>query len=451
MDPEPKAGGRGPRATPASAVRAAAFAALLTMWCALCCDCAAAPTFSPAELARILRLSPTPPSPIDETNRVADDERAARLGQRLFFDARLSPDARFSCATCHDPAKAFTDGLPVAAGRTPRERSAPTLLNVAQQRWLNWDGSADTLWAQALRPIEHPQEMGGDRVSVARLVRDDATLRGAYEAIFGALPALKWDGLPQRARPWSAHAGARPADDAMDAAWNAIAPRDQDAIDAMFANVGKAIAAYERRLTTGPAPLDTFVEGLRAGEADVRRAAISPSAQRGLKLFIGEANCRTCHTGPNFSDGEFHSVGAPVGAIVDGAPPAPTDSGRFGGANLVVGDTFNAAGPHSDGRDGPRAMRIASLARSPETWGQVRTPSLRNVAMTAPYMHRGQLATLPDVVRFYSTLDGQVVAGHHRETILAPLRLDDGQVDDLVAFLGSLTGAPPAREWTQPP
>ncbi|MFO0873713.1 MAG: cytochrome c peroxidase [Phycisphaerales bacterium] len=456
------------------------------------------PTFTPTEIARLAKLSPPPPLPRDETNRVADDERAARLGHRLFFDARISPDGGFSCASCHDPAKAFADALPVAAGRAPGTRSVPTLLNAAHQRWLHWDGGADTSWAQALRPMEHPDEMAGDRVSIARLVRDDPSLRAGYEAVFGPLPSIAWDRLPPRARPWPTHAGRRPAVDALDSAWTGLVDPERHAIDVVFSNIGKAIGAYERKLVTGPAPFDRFVEALKAGDPGEGSAGstssspapsasspvqgptswLSPSAQRGARLFVGAANCRSCHTGPLLSDGEFHSLGVPPRhdarhddrrddrrdddatrpdaprAQPDGASPVATalpDSGRFGGAELVAADRFNAAGEFSDDRAGPRAERIRTLARAPETWGQFRTPSLRNVALTAPYMHAGQLATLRDVLRFYSTLDGQVVAGHHRETIVAPLHLTDEEIDDLVAFLESLTGTPPPDEWTRRP
>lgn len=450
------------------------------------------PDLAPGDVARVLRLSPLPAPPPNETNRVADDERAARLGQRLFFDARLSFDGRFSCATCHDPAKAFTDGRALPEARAPLRRNVPSLLDVAHQRWLNWDGSADSLWAQALRPIENPAEMGGDRVSVARLVAGDPILRRDYETIFGALPSVIASGsLPERARPAALPSGllARPpgpdaagaaATDGglrtreaeLTAAWAAMPQEDRAAVDLVFANVGKAIEAYERRLRSGPSSFDRFVEALRAGD-DAGRTAMSASAQRGLALFMGVGNCRLCHGGPALSDGEFHSLGVPPAPDPLAAPAAPAggagvpasgeggdgptspgpqiDPGRYEGLRILGLDPFGAGGPFSDRRDGPRAARVASLAKGPESWGQFRTPSLRNVARTAPYMHAGQMATLEDVVRFYSTHEGRVVAGHHRETILEPLHLEPGQIRDLGAFLEALSGSDPEPRWLVAP
>lgn len=389
---------------------------------------------TPAEVQRILRLAPLPAMPPDESNRVADDPRAAALGRTFFEETRFAPDGAFSCTSCHDPAKGFADGRPVAIGRVERERSAPSLLNVGWQRWLNWDGSADTLWGQALDPIEHPQEIAGDRLSVVRLIHDDATLRGAYEEVFGPLPELAWSTLPPRARPWPRQLPAPAAPDDLGAAWDALPEATRETIDRVFVNVGKAIAAFERTLRTPEAAFDRFVDALRRGDA-AADTLLDPAALRGLRLFIGDANCRLCHNGPLFSDGEFHSIGAPLRQGT-----SPRDPGRFAGAELVVASPFNAAGRFSDDTTGRRAERIRTLARSPETWGQFRTPSLRGVAATAPYMHAGQFATLRDVIRFYSTLEGQVIAGHHRETVLEPLGLTDEQINDMVAFLESLGG-----------
>jgi len=413
-----------------------------------------APNFEPAEIARILRLSPLPAPLANETNRVADDDRAARLGQALFFDRRLSPDGRFNCASCHDPAKAFADGRPVGEGRVALRRNVPSLLDVAQQRWFDWDGSADSLWAQALRPLEHPAEMGSDRVALARLVADDAALRGEYERLFGPLPTsaemARW---PRRGRPPILSnvvvAEAMPADQAIEAAWEAMPEGDRRAVNGIFANLGKAIEAYQRRLRSGESRFDRFVAALRAEAGSgpsPGREALSTSAQRGLNLFVGAGNCRLCHNGANLSDGEFHNTGIPPR---DGG--APVDPGRYEGIRILALDPFGSGGAFSDDPRGPRATRVASLARGPDTWGQFRTPSLRNVARTGPYMHAGQMNSLEEVVRFYSTHEGRVLAGHHRETVLEPLHLEEGQIKDLVAFLESLSGSDPEPAWTQPP
>jgi cytochrome c peroxidase len=221
---------------------------------------------------------------------------------------------------------------------------------------------------------------------------------------------------------------------------------DRQSVDAIFSNLGKAIAAYETKIISRDAPFDVFVEGLR--DNDPRKLqAISESAKRGLKIFVGQGNCRLCHTGPNFSDGEFHSVG--VGTL-DGAEP--TDSGRYAGIDELKASPFNAAGAFSDDRAGAMAKRLSFLTNKPDNWGQFKTPSLRNVALTAPYMHQGQFATLADVIEHYSTLADAVQIGHHREKILLPLNLSPQEKQDLEAFLLSLSSpALPHTLTVQPP
>ena len=387
---------------------------------------AAPVAFDPQELARIARHSPLPPVPADPTNRVADDARAARLGQYLFFETRLSGNGDVSCATCHDPARSFSDGL---TRRWVGMRHTQSLWNAGHNRWLFWDGRADSLWAQALREIEEPLEFAGDRLRVAHLLVDDPVLKSAYEGLFGPLPDLSdQERFPRSGRPV-------PDDprDPLNVTWTSMAAADRSAVDRVFADVGKAIAAYERLLVSERSPFDVFAEGLRDGDQQ-KESALSASAQRGLALFVGRANCRFCHVGPHFSDGEFHGIGVPP--LAGGVPG---DRGRYDGERLVLADPFNARGEHSDRRSGPQTAKLDLPLASAETWGQFKTPSLRNVARTPPYMHQGQLATLRDVVRFYSTLEGAVPVDHHQETILTPLFLSEQEIDDLVSLLESLS------------
>ena len=355
--------------------------------------------FTPAEVRRILQHSPLPAPPRDTSNARADDPAAARLGHFLFFDPRLSGDGHLSCASCHDPERGFTDGRALSEGARRGRRHTPALWNVAYNRWFFWDGRADTLWSQALKPLESPDEMAGSRERIFRLVRDDGDLRGAYEAVFGAFPPKE----------------------------------DRASVNRVFVGVGKALAAHQRRIVSRNAPFDLFVDGLRAGDP-VRMAALSEPARRGLKIFVGRGQCRTCHAGPNFTDGEFHDIGVPSAA---GLPP---DHGRADGVARLQKDEFQAGGAFSDDRQGDAARSTAFMDPFAPVRGQVKTPSLRNVAATAPYMHQGQLATLGDVLRYYSTLEGRTPPGPHDEKILAPLGLDEGEMADLVAFLESLTG-----------
>ena len=207
---------------------------------------------------------------------------------------------------------------------------------------------------------------------------------------------------------------------------------DRAAITRVFVNLGKALEAFERTLLSRRAPFDVFAEALRAGDRDGQRA-LSPAAQRGAKLFVGRANCRLCHTGPTFSDGEFHDIGLGPGPAGDG--------GRLDGIDRLRQGEFGAASQWSDGTDGPRAQIARYLARAPHTQGQFKTPTLRNVAVTPPYMHDGRLATLADVLAHYSALPGAGTPGAHRETVLAPLALTAAEGADLIAFLESLTDA----------
>jgi len=392
--------------------------------------------FTPQEIRRISSLSPLPPVQ-DPTNRYMDHASAARLGRDLFFDARLSTNGRISCSTCHDPAHGFADGKPFAEGLQTGRRHTPSLWNAAYNRWFFWDGRADSLWAQALHPIESPAEMGSSRLALAHLVGGDAKYRKLYESAFGDLPPLSDSArFPAHAKPASA---ADPEADVV--SWTSMRAEDQAAANQVFVNIGKAIAAYESKIVSRRSPFDQFAEGLSSGD-EKKMAAISSEARRGLRLFVGKANCRVCHMGPNFTDGEFHDTRVPPR---EGGPPS--DPGRFVGIAEVMNDPFNAQGPFSDQRTG---TGVEFLVNNAENWGRFKTPTLRNVARTAPYMHQGQFATLSDVVTYYSTLEQAMPAGHHAETILQPLLLSGEEIRELVALLESLTDENISSEWLGP-
>jgi len=400
---------------------------------------AQAPELTPEQRAHALTLSPLPAPPRDPTNAHEDDPAAARLGQALFYDARFSKNETIACVTCHDPARGWGDGRQRARGLDDVARHAPTLWNVAWNRWFFWDGRKDSLWSQALAPLEDPAEHGGSRLQYAHLVSADARYRAAYERVFGPLPDLSdRERFPARGRPVPGvpeHPLAR--------AWNGMSAADRDAVDRVFANLGKALAAYERRIVSGRAPFDEFVEGLRAGDA-AKEAALGAPARRGLALFLGKARCHTCHDGPTFSDLEFHDDRVPP---LD--PAQAPDAGRFLGIALVLDDPFNGLGRFSDDPAAGRT-RLAYLARTNHNQRELKTPGLRNVAVTAPYMHQGQLATLAEVVRFYSTLEG-ALPPHPEERLVEPLHLGEAEQADLVAFLESLTATELAGELVGPP
>jgi cytochrome c peroxidase len=368
-------------------------------------------TFDAATVAKILTHSPLGKPPPDPTNRFADDPEAARFGQHLFFEKRFSANGAIACATCHDPAKAFADGKTLSEGMGKGTRHVPTLLNAAFQRWSFWDGRADSLWSQALHPLESATEMGGERGRLAGVLAGDPELRRAYAKVFGADPDA----------------------------------RDPEAAATVLANTGKALEAYERLLVSGDSEFDRFAAALRAKDA-AGEARYPEAAKRGLAIFVGKANCRLCHAGPLFSDGEFHNIGVPT---LDRS--APRDAGRLAGIDEVRRDPFNAASAHSDDPKGERARDLPQLVKTSETWGEFRTPTLRNVARTAPYMHQGQFATLRDVLHYYSTLEGTVPAGHHGEQVIRPLHLADAEIDDLLAFLGTLDGVDVPEPLRTPP
>jgi cytochrome c peroxidase len=351
--------------------------------------------------ARVLQHSPLPPLAPDPTNAVADDPRAAQLGQYLFFDPGLSAGGRFACASCHVPDKALSDGKPHFEGLGQGQRNTPTLWNVAYQRWFFWDGRADTLWSQALVPIENPLEMGTSAAeAVAHLARSKE-LRSAYEALFGPLPEPH------------------------------VLAQQGEALERAFTNVGKCLEAYERKLVSRSAPFDRYAAALRAGD-EAGQKAYPEAARRGLALFDGRAGCRSCHPGPFFSDGEFHDIGVPR----RGAAPDPA---RRAGIEKLLASARRADGPFSDARTGEKAGELKALVVSSAAWGAYRTPSLRNVARTAPYMDRGQFASLREVLEFYSERKDAEPAGHHGEQVLAPLHFAPREIDDLLAFLETLS------------
>ncbi|MCB9797160.1 MAG: cytochrome-c peroxidase, partial [Alphaproteobacteria bacterium] len=347
------------------------------------------PGLGAAELRRALSMSPRPEIPADPTNAWADDPAAARLGQALFYDARLSGNGEVSCSSCHQPEHGFADPLALSEGVGTTGRNAPHALDTAWNRWFFWDGRADSHWAQALGPMESAVEHGGSRLQYAHVVYDDPELAAAYTAVFGPLPALDdaerfpAAGRPvpeQPSHPWNV-------------AWEGMAEADQDAVTEVFVRMGKAIAAYERLLITGPAPIDAYVEALEA-EDSAGLEVLSPPARRGLALFVGDAGCHFCHAGAGFSDLEFHNIGLPDdgGAI---------DPGRYEGIGLLLENEFNGASRWSDDPEAGGAT-LEHLVQGTETLGQFKTPGLRAVAWTAPFMQDGRFETLREVVEHYN-------------------------------------------------
>ncbi|MGE4620226.1 MAG: cytochrome c peroxidase [Planctomycetota bacterium] len=362
----------------------------------------------------------------DPTNKYADDPRAVELGQILFLAKGLSGDGKTSCATCHAPDNGFVDGKQHPRGLALIPRDTPTLWGASQQRWLGWDGRWDSLWMQALAPIESAQEMAGDRLQALRFIASDADLKRRYGQIFGALPDLS--GMPERSR----------IDSIEVPAWTALKKRRQDSVNRAFSNIGKAIAAYERTLRGPSSSFDVYLEALARDDRETAKE-YPAAARRGLLLFLGKATCSSCHNGPLLSDGEFHDTGLLT------AGSAAGDAGRYGGILHLQRDSFGSSGRYSDAPDGVTARRSRRLRRDALLWGAFRTPSLRHLDATAPYFHDGSLPDLESVIRFYSRRDGArpvgAGPGHHGETIMTPLGLSAGEEDNLLQFLKTLSGS----------
>jgi len=365
--------------------------------------------------------------PEDATNRFSDDVAAARLGEKLFFDPGLSGDGNSSCATCHDPEKHFTDGKTHPRGFNRIPRDTPTLLDVSRHRWWGWDGRWDSLWMQALAPIEAEEEMKGDRLLVLRHIAATEPLRAQYQQLFGSLPDLA--GLPERA-----YRGGFSTE-----SWQAISSSRRLEVDRAFANVGKAIASFERSLPAPSTPFDRYLDALaREDLEDAKKYPIS--ARRGFHWFLSEGNCISCHGGPLLSDGEFHDTG-----ILSSGSTA-RDAGRYGGVQELRAGPFRSSGHFSDAPKGATARRTDSLRRDASLWGAFRTPSLRYLVGTEPYFHDGGMKDLRAVIRFYSWREGArpVGAGHSHqgETLLKAFTLTRQEEDDLIHFLESLSPTP---------
>ena len=408
-----------------AAILAAALAAAVLIWLSAPVPQPERWSESEAALIASLSLSALPPPRPDPSNAVADDERAAMLGQRLFFDPRLSANGAVSCASCHRPELAFSDGLPIAVGIGPGRRHTPGLLGLAHSPWFYWDGRRDSQWAQALTPLETHFEQGVGRAAIVRLLATEPDYKPLYEEIFGALPDPAR--LPDSASPRGG--------DAAREAWRRLDADSRFSVSSAFANAGKALAAYQRTLLPSPARFDAYADALaRDGATRQRRQGDTLDQEEiaGLALFIGEAQCVNCHNGPLFTNHEFHNTGIPP---LSGELPS---LGRFDGVRLARGDPFNCLGAFSDAAPGQCAeMRFAK--DDGELAGAHKTPGLRNVALTAPYMHTGQIATLARVLRHYNEAPTAML-GHNEAK---PLGLSRRQLRQLEAFLHALAAAPP--------
>ncbi len=334
-----------------------------------------------------------PPVPVPADNPVTPEK--VSLGERLFLDKRFSATGEVSCSTCHEPAKVFTDSprrVSVGIRGLTGTRNAPTVVNAAYMSSQFWDGREPDLEGQSKQPFLNPVEMGlPDHAPILAVIRGDPDYREAFRAAFGVA-----------------------------------------AEDVTIEHVAQAIASFERTVIAGDTPFDRWYFG---GDED----AMSAAAKRGFDVFLNEGRCVSCHRISQnfalFTDGRFHNLNVSFEKIsdaVDTLTKAMTEH-RAEGADvdkLVLGN-----------------LDLSELGRyAVSGWmthiGAFKTPTLRNVARTAPYMHDGSLATLEDVVDFYNN-GGRVTESDPINPFqsggIRPLGLDEAQKADLVAFLEALT------------
>jgi cytochrome c peroxidase len=442
--------------------------------------------FSRDEWRRVESLTNLGEPPVDKSNKYLDNKGAIDLGHRFYFSTdfcgearwedmlgRTTPSAReargvrmkISCASCHDPGRAGSDFTSsagqVSEGAGWYDVNGQQVFNAAHFPLLYWNGRSDSLWSQAAAVMESPVSMNGNRVAIVRTVIEG--YKAEYDAVFGdTLPAtadLPPDGKPGDTAGCQMGSASEPFGDAFDCLSGDL----QTAVNFAFSNITKAIAAYESKLVSHDAPFDQYVAG--------DDQAISPAAVRGLRLFVGRAACIDCHRTPLLSDGRFHNIGVPQrGPGVPTEADCPKDDRRCdcvstSNSSGVVGETCLPWGYHFGlvalnrprnrlfRRDGPFSDDAAAAAlthgelyeaaTSPPSSarGAWRTPSLRDVAQTAPYMHDGIYRTLDEVVWHYDQ-GGTGEAPGTKAPEVHPLLLTNRDRADLVEFLRSLTGVP---------
>ncbi len=352
--------------------------------------------FTDAEIKSILSHGPWPSSTSrDTSNRVSGNADAIEFGTRLFFDQRLSGRGSVSCGSCHVPERNWTDNLTRGVGMAEVDRNTPTVMNLRGSQWYGWDGSADSLWSQAVRPLLDEREMAASTQHVAQLVRSDEQLSCRYQKAFGAPPS--------------------PTDD-----------------ESILVGISKAIAAFQETLISGRTTFDQFREALARGEPPSAWNYSEP-ARRGLKIFIGKGACSNCHSGPNFTSGEFFSTG-----LSQFKPRGKADPGREEGVRQVIGSRFNLLGPYNDDPTRANAEHTRKVSLEQGGAGEFKVPSLRNLVLTAPYGRDGRVETVAEVVRHYAELDPASL--HAKDGRPAkPLKLTKREQTDLVIFLESLS------------
>jgi len=358
----------------------------------------------------------------DETNRVAYNPDAIRFGKELFFNKKFSKNGTISCSSCHEPTKYFTDGLKQAVGLKQTTRNAPTIVGSSNHIWFFHDGRADSLWAQAMGPIENPLEHGINRNYFASILYNDVELRIQYETIFGKMPNIT---NPQR---FPKNAGPIKKNRTLLNAWHQMEHEDKNIINEIFVNAAKSIAAYETTLQLAPSRFDNYVQAVMKNDKVKMKELFNKDEVAGLKLFISKGNCTLCHNGPLFTDMSFHNIATPP------LNSEKYDWGRYKFVSKIKKNKFNCLSIYNDAENKSCDELKYVVIDQEETMGAFKTPSLRNVTKTAPYMHAGQYETLAEVIKHYS--DTPTTKFGHSD--LLDIKLSEVERKQLEVFLSTL-------------
>ena len=420
--------------------------------------------FTSNEWAILHTLSPLPALPVDTTNKYRDSPAAALLGQKLFFEPRLSgpiqagtpqegqlgaigEKGKIACRNCHMPESKWlfdirsNNGGPIpnatALGSAWMTRNVSSIVNTvfyvnkSGAHWRENDGYSDSEWFDAQSEPEGPPVQNGSRLQLAHVIFEH--YRDDYNDAFPEWPLpstlANYNRFPATGSPYTDSAN-----------WNSLRPADQEIINRILVNYGKAIEAYLRKLVSRDAPFDQYVAG--------DRNAIGSDAKKGLKLFLGKAGCVSCHNSPLLSDDDFHVIGLQIDTTL--SPHAdPAEIGRaFNQALIcdpsVAGGDFKVSGHFSDD---PMNGRDGSFCGQMILKGLWRTKGLRQVAETGPYFRDGQAATLDEVIEFYDRGGDPMGTFLGGPKEIRKLYLSADEKGQLKAFLKTLTGAPVASQY----
>jgi len=367
----------------------------------------------------------------DMTNRVVNNPDAILFGKKLFFDTRFSANGSVSCASCHKPELYFTDGLAQAKGIALTTRNTPTIVGASQHTWYFLDGRTDSLWAQAMGPIENHLEHGSNRNHFSHEIYRDKMLRKHYEKIYGSMPDISdLSRFPYHAGPIKENKNASKA-------WRAMNMADRKIINNIFVNSAKALAAFETQLQPQPSRFDSYVGALLNKNTGKMISSLSVDEAAGLKVFISmdKGKCIICHNGPLFTDLEFHNIATPPLNL------NRYDYGRRKGVNKVKRDPFNCLSEYNDANNKSCDELKYMVVHEEETMAAFKTPSLRNVSKTAPYMHAGQYKKLSDVIKHYNNPPSTKIGMNQ----LLDIDLTDREMQQLEAFLKTLNSPPSAN------